>query len=138
MTPITLVLVDLAYVAVPISLISGWIRWPRWRTQWSGLPAVSSIGFLTGSAPVLLALAALAHGRWEYYDPRLLKIYGLGMLISMAGLVFSFIGCFRRSHLRWQALLLSARDAFSLGRLGIHGIAPLQNCQRHSNSCNLL
>lgn len=109
MTQITLVLVGLAaYVCVPVAFISGWVRWPRWRGPWSGVTALSSLGFLTGTGSVLLAVAALAHGSWRYYDSRLLKIYGVGMLISLVGLVLSLIGSFRKSHLRWQALLLSA------------------------------
>jgi len=95
-------------ISVPVALIAGWFRWSRWRRQWSGIPAFSSVGFLLGTASASLAMAAIAHGRWRYYDPVLLRIYGLGMLISLIGLIFSLIGSFRPNFLRWQAPLLSA------------------------------
>lgn len=49
-------------------------------------------------------------GGFEYYDPRLMRIFGWAFLISSAGLAFSIIGTLRPSthRLRNVALVCSA------------------------------
>jgi hypothetical protein len=74
-------------------------------------------GFIVGSASALLALGGvlygLAIGGFPYYDPRRLRIYGVGLLLSLAGLVASLLGLARPSPLRWHA------PALSLAMLGL-------------------
>ena len=98
-----------AYVVVPIVLITGWIRWRR-RPQGDPTLGISFIGFMLGSASALLAacsiLVAFLGGGFRYYDPVLLQIYRIGTLLSLGGLVCAAIGAFRRSTLRWHAPIL--------------------------------
>ena len=96
-----------AYIGIPVALISGWTKWRNWGREWSGLGALSILGFLLGTASVLLALATILRGAWPYYDPLLLKIYKSGVLILLAGLALALLGSVRRHHLRWQAPILS-------------------------------
>lgn len=99
-----------AYIVVPIVLVTGWIRWRRRPSRDPAL-GISFIGFVLGSASALLAacsiLVAFLGEGFRYYDPALLKIYGIGILLSLGGLVCATIGAFRRSSLRWYALALS-------------------------------
>lgn len=99
-----------AYIVVPIVFITGWIRWRR-RPQGDPTLGISFIGFMLGSASALLAacsiLIAFLGGGFRYYDPVLLQIYRIGILLSLGGLVCAAIGAFRRSILRWYAPILS-------------------------------
>lgn len=110
MERLLLLLLISAYIAVPVVLVTGWIRWRRRPSGDPGL-RISLIGFVLGSASALLAacsiLVAFLSGGFRYYDPVLLQIYRIGILLSLGGLVCAAIGAFRRSILRWHALVLS-------------------------------
>lgn len=99
-----------AYIVVPLVFITGWIRWRR-RPQGDPTLGISFIGFVLGSASALLAvvsiLVAFLGGGFRYYDPVLLQIYRIGILLSLGGLVCAAIGAFGRSILRWYAPGLS-------------------------------
>ena len=109
-------LMPLAYLVAPAMIIWGWIRWviqrPRTQTVASTL---SFVGFVLASLSGVFALLVIAYG-WSggfehtaglsYYSSN----YGLfyccirvGVLISLAGLVFSIGGAWRSSSVRWQA-----------------------------------
>jgi hypothetical protein len=55
----------------------------------------------------MLALGALAFsgaaGGFAYYDPRLLRIFRIGLILSSLGLLAGLIGIAFRNPLRWQA-----------------------------------
>ena len=67
-------------------------------------------GFVFGTASAALAtlstLYALMIGGFPYYDPLLLRIYGIGMLLSCVGILFALTGLWRRSNLRWHGIVL--------------------------------
>jgi hypothetical protein len=99
------------YVGVPALLIWGWIRWFR-RTQPRTLPSIlSSIGLALATASAILAVSSVlyAHaiGGFPYYDPRLLRMYRWGGLLSLSGLVFGIAGVWRPGPLRWLAPVCS-------------------------------
>src|SRR5919108_1549780 len=99
-----------AYVAVPVVLIWGWMRWAR--SQQRGVFAVVSlISSAFGTASVLIALAGVIYGRaiggFPYYDPRLMRTYRWGISMSLVGLGLAVVGIWRRSVLRWHAPALS-------------------------------
>lgn len=100
-----------AYVAAPVLFITGWIRWARHPQPRDIVPVLALAGFVVGSASALLALGGvlygLAIGGFPYYDPRLLRIYGAGLLLSLAGLIVGLLGLARPSPLRWHAPVLS-------------------------------
>ena len=97
-----------AYVAVPVVLIWGWMRWAQQRGVFA---AVSLISFVFGTASVLIALAGVIYGRaiggFPYYDPRLMRIYRFGIIMSLVGFGLAVVGIWRRSVLRWHAPALS-------------------------------
>jgi hypothetical protein len=99
------------YVGLPAVLIAGWSRLLRHPGHPGGLAKVSLIGFLLGSASALLAVGSQLYAHWiggfQYYDPPLLRIYRIGLLLSLCGLICAAIGAFRRNALRWYAPALS-------------------------------
>jgi hypothetical protein len=97
------------YVVLPAAIIGGWIRWVRRRAPETRFSLVSLVGFSLSTCSALLALISLiyAHaiGGFPYYDPRLLRFYRWGGVLSDAGLILGIIGCWRRNSLRWYAPL---------------------------------
>ena len=95
------------YIALPASMIWGWVRWLK-RTQPPTWPSILSlIGFALATASGLLATASVlyAHaiGGFPFYDPLLLRIYRWGALLSLSGTLFGLIGVWRPGPLRWHA-----------------------------------
>jgi len=89
----------------------GWARWFR-RTQPRTVPAILSlIGFTLATASGLLAVSSVlyAHaiGGFPFYDPRLLRVYRWGGLLSLSGLVFGIAGVWRPGPVRWLAPVCS-------------------------------
>ena len=107
---ITVVLLWVAgYVLSPVMLVWGWARWFR-QPKLKTLPAILSLlGFILASASALLAASAVAfslmRGGFPYYDPVLMKIFGVGGLLSLSGLLFGVGGVWRASSLRWHSPL---------------------------------
>lgn len=105
--PIQLVLVilfALSYLVSPIALFWGWVRWvkgPKLRTLSSIL---SLCGFILTTASGVLAVTSLAYAQahsFGYYDPSLLRIFRVGVLLSFAGLCLGICGAWRTNPLRW-------------------------------------
>jgi hypothetical protein len=99
------------YIALPVTIIWGWLRWRNSTRIRSALPPLSFVGFVLASVSAALAVLAVILavfiGGFRYYDGRLLTIYALGVLLSFAGLVFALIGSWRTGPLRWHAPLCS-------------------------------
>lgn len=100
---------QLAFISV--CLLWGWVRWFS-RTQPRAVLAILSlIGFTLATASGLLAVSSVlyAHaiGGFPFYDPRLLRIYRWGGLLSLSGLVFGIAGVWRPGPLRWLAPVCS-------------------------------
>jgi hypothetical protein len=70
---------------------------------------LSFAGFTLSTASALLAVASAIYGHFiggfPYYDPRLLKIYFWGLIVSLAALLLGLTGVWRPSALRWHALI---------------------------------
>lgn len=99
------------YVGLPALMIWGWARWFR-RTQPRTLPSILSlIGLTLATASGLLAVSSVmyAHaiGGFPFYDPRLLRIYRWGGLLSLSGIVFGIAGVWRPGPVRWLAPVCS-------------------------------
>jgi hypothetical protein len=99
------------YVAVPAISFFGLRRWLHVRSERGSFFLPSLIGFGLGMASVLLVLSAMvwgaARGGFRYYDPPLMKIYGIGILLSLSGLLAGLGGVWKRNPLRWHAPILS-------------------------------
>ena len=48
-----------------------------------------------------IIIAQIHH--FDFYDPTLLKIFGVGFLLSLAGFVSGVCGIWRRNILQWHA-----------------------------------
>jgi len=93
--------------STPPLLIWGWVRWAKRREPRAIFSVLSLIGFSLATASALLAISSAIYGQmiggFPYYDPRLLKIYACGALISLAGIIFAIGGVWRGGPLRWHA-----------------------------------
>jgi len=108
-------------LGIPLLLIWGWIRWSKDRNPRTIPTTLSLVGFTLSSSSALLALLTALYARFirsfPFYDPTLMKIYGYGSLLSVAGLLFGIAGVWRRGPLRWLA------PACSIGMLAFWIIA---------------
>jgi hypothetical protein len=99
------------FAMTPIAIAWGWIRWARREKQWAVLSVLSLVGFTLATASALLAVSSSIYGRFlggfPYYDPRLMRIYAVGALLSASALILSLLGVWRFSSLRWDALFCS-------------------------------
>jgi len=99
------------FVMTPPVMVWGWIRWARREKRWTAGSVSSLSGFVlaTGSALLAVALSIYGHliGGFDFYDPRLMRFYAWGTLISLFALVLALTGAWRRSTLRWHALFCS-------------------------------
>jgi hypothetical protein len=97
------------FFVLPGGIIWGWVRWTR-RREPRNLPSL--IAFMFTSLSGLLAVSSIAYsnivGGFYFYDPWLLKIYGVGILLSAVALVFGLAGMWRPSSLRWHAPICAA------------------------------
>jgi hypothetical protein len=62
------------------------------------------VGFVLATASCLLAVSTMAYARliggFPFYDPLLIKIYGGGILLSLAGIGFALSDVRQRGPLR--------------------------------------
>jgi len=103
------VMVAMGYLLAPMMLIWGWIRWINKREKLGRPFFLSLIGFILSTASGVLAVSAIVyavtiHG-FQFYDPRLLRIYLWGFLLSAGGIVLGLTGVSAPNALRWQAPL---------------------------------
>jgi hypothetical protein len=95
------------YLLSPVMLIWGWTRWVS-HSKLRTVPAtLSLVGFILATASALLAVSAIVYAHvirsFPYYDPLLMKIFGIGALLSLGGLALGIGGIWRTSPLRWHA-----------------------------------
>lgn len=95
----------------PATMLWGWIRWARNIKPKTLTAALALIGFALATLSALLAIGSLVYGQaiggFPFYDPRLLRIYLWGCLLSLGGIVVSLGGVWRPSPLRWHAAACS-------------------------------
>jgi hypothetical protein len=88
-------------------LVWGWIRWSKRAQSKTLLPIMSLIGFALATASALLALSTMLYaqaiGGFQYHDPRLLRIYRWGALLSLTGTVSALVGVSQPGPLRWHS-----------------------------------
>ena len=117
---ILLILLIASYVDVPVMLVWGWRRWSRRPRQKNPFATISFIAFSIGSVSSLLLIVtvlwSLIRGGFAWYDPVLLRIFAIGLLLSILALVISLGGVWKANPLRWHA------PALSLGMLLIWAI----------------
>jgi hypothetical protein len=103
------VMVAMGYLVAPITLIWGWIRWIGRREELGRPFFLSLIGFILSTASGALAVSAIVYAEaihgFQIYDPTLLRIYTLGLLLSAGGIVLGLTGVSVPNVLRWHAPL---------------------------------
>src|SRR5271154_302195 len=86
----TFVIVE--YAGVPALLIWGWVRWFRRPKPRTLFPILSFVGFAFATASVVLAGSSILYanfiGGFAYYDPRLMRIFLFGFMLSAAASAF--------------------------------------------------
>ena|SRR6185295_12119483 len=107
MVTVILVLIEIGfYVAVPAGLVWGWIRLLRNRQSQITFLAPSLVAFALGTASAVLAIGATLFSEAAGIsgpDPSLLRIYRMGALLSLLGIVLAVVGVCRPGPLRWHA-----------------------------------
>ena len=67
------------YLALPVVIVTGWLRWARRRTSETPFSLLSLVAFGLCTCSALLAAGSIAYahaiGGFPFYDPRLLRIY---------------------------------------------------------------
>jgi hypothetical protein len=93
----------------PVMLVWGWVRWGK-RAKLRTMPSVLSLlGFIFTTASATLAVSCLVYDhlhpnpRFAIFYPLLFKMSECGVLTSWAGVLFSVVGVWRQSSLRWHA-----------------------------------
>ncbi len=95
------------WIVLPAVIVWGWVRWARHTKRRTLFSILSLIGFAFATVSGLLAISSVGYahvfGGFPFYDPRLLRIYRWGFLLSLSGIVFGISGVWRLSPLRWHA-----------------------------------
>jgi hypothetical protein len=104
---VVLLLIVAIYIALPLGMVWGWIRWARQKQPWTPCSTLSLISLTLATASGLLAVCSLVYahviGGFAFYDPLLLRIYRWGSWLSLAGVAFAILGVWRPNPLRWHA-----------------------------------
>jgi hypothetical protein len=108
MINIILVLIELGfYFAVPAGLVWGWVRFLKNQKSQVTVLAPSLVAFALGTVSALLAIGATFYTRaatgFAYPDPSLMRLYRMGALLSLMGIVLATVGISRPGPLRWHA-----------------------------------
>jgi hypothetical protein len=104
----------IAWIALflPAVMVWGWTRWFKAASPGTLSSKLSLGGFVLANISVLLALAATLFLHSATGSPlanaHLLRLYSLGLVLAVLGLMLAFGGLFRRSPLRWPGLLCAS------------------------------
>jgi hypothetical protein len=108
--------VALFYGATAFVVVTGWVRWARQSQPRNTFSRFALIGFALANVSLIIAVAGIVYARkiggFSYYDPRLMRLFRWGGLFSLGGFLFSAVGVWRRSALRWYAVALSLLTLF--------------------------
>jgi hypothetical protein len=121
MTILFAILLILAYLVSPVTLILGWALWVRsYPKRWNVQSALSFSGFIAASASAAFALWTILYastGRFESGNVLFYRVIAWGGALSVLGIAFSIGGMWRKSPLRWCA------SASALGTLAFWTLA---------------
>jgi sulfite exporter TauE/SafE len=99
-------------MCLPCALIWDWFRFYQGDKGKSAGQILSLLGFSLATLSSLLTVGthvyALFIGGFPFYDPRLLRIYAWGALLSFAGVLTGIAGLWRSHPVRWLAPICSA------------------------------
>lgn len=106
------ILLPLFLYFAPVVLVGwGWTLWKVWPDRISRHSALTFAGFVLATCSWLFEIGsgayAIAIGGFRYYDPRLMRIFTIGILSSLLGLVLALAGISNRNPIRWHAVATS-------------------------------
>ena len=111
MTDLLMTFVLLSYLLIPAGIVWGWVRYFAKPTKLTMAFAFSLIGFgLTTASAMLVAGAAVYSGMvggFQFYDPRLIKVFRVGALLTGLSVLTSLVGIWKKNPLRWFASICS-------------------------------
>lgn len=97
------------WFGTPMLLVWSWSDWIRKPKSRSGNSYCALGSLIIATASVLLFIGLLTYskmiGGFQFYDPRLLQTYRIGLLVSLLSIVASLGGVWRRNPLRWLSPL---------------------------------
>jgi hypothetical protein len=89
------------------ALIWAWVRWIRQPQDRNLLSYLASTALVLATASAVLAASAFIYaaviGGFPFYDRRLLRIYSVGLLLSLSGTIIGVAGSWKRGPIRWLA-----------------------------------
>jgi len=96
------------YGIAPAVVLWGWVRWFKRPKPGTSFPTLSFVGFVFATASMVLAFLAILYAnfidRFAYYDPRLMRIFLLGFVLSIASSAFGIAAVRGKNQLGWHAL----------------------------------
>lgn len=107
----SIILIGFSYFFTPVLIAWAWIRVVRLvrlrdRSSWLSVIALA-FTTLSGLLAVGSVIYADAIGGFRYFDPRLMRIFQIGLLLSLIAVASGLTGIAFRNPLRWQAPLAS-------------------------------
>ncbi len=107
-------LAALAWIALflPAVMVWGWTRWYKTASPGTLGSKLSFGGFVLANLSVLLALSATLFLHSATGSPLandvLLRLYSIGLLLAVTGVLLAFAGLWQRGPLRWLGLVCSS------------------------------
>lgn len=99
------------FLAIPVTMITGWIQWIRIKQPPTISGILSTIAFSLASASVALAVLTFVYARailgFPFYDALLLRIYRSGLVMAFLSVPCAIGGFWYPNAVRRQALALS-------------------------------
>jgi hypothetical protein len=105
---IVVLLMVLGYLVAPITLLWGWAVWALRPKSRNPLAMASLLGLVLASASAVVAVCTIGYAQvhhFPYYDPLLLRIFGIGALLSLVAVLLGIVGLVRANSLRWYSPL---------------------------------
>jgi hypothetical protein len=96
---------------LPAVMVWGWARWYKAVSPGTLSAKLSLGGFILANISVLLALSATLFLHSSAGSPLsnalLLRLYSIGLVFAVLGVMLAFAGLWHRSPLRWPGLVCS-------------------------------
>ena len=96
----------IGFLASPIMLAWAWIRFAKLPRLGTAGSVLSLIGLILATASAALAVSSIGYAvvirGFQYYDPRLMRIFRWGIFLSLGGIVLGTGGIGKRTSPRWH------------------------------------
>jgi hypothetical protein len=97
----------IGFLASPIMLAWGWIRFAKLPRLGTGGSIFSLIGLILATASAVLAISSIAYAAanrgFPYHDPRLTRILLWGIFLSLGAIFLGTVGVGPRTSPLWHA-----------------------------------